>query len=214
MNSKTELRNERQVVNRLYELLVNVKPHYFLREVYKGKRLNGFREIVRREFGLDVWPLVEPDIILRFEDISKLIDENLIVGVEVKYIKGGKRLNHRIRSSFRMIGQPLRFHIFGFDSAVLWHVFSEDVSDDKAERYTSMVNTVIEKLHLPIVYLASKLIGDEFRLYKPFSVERSYDASSIVDTMRRACESMRNPAWKDEDVRKFRRGLKVSLGIP
>jgi hypothetical protein len=204
--------DERQIVVKLCELMDGVKPSYFLKGVYKGKPLNELRNLVRQEFGLDAWPLVEPDMIPRFEDLQRLVDENLIVGVEVKYIKGDRD----VRRSFRMVGQPPRLYAFGFDSAVLWHVFSPDVGDDGAKRYASMVGQVVEKLHLPLVYLATKLSCESFsfRFYRPFDVETSYDVISVVGVLRRGCEEVRNPALRDDIVKKFRRALKVVLKIP
>ena len=72
------------------------------------------------------------------------------------------------RQSFLEIGQALRDLLYGFDAAVLWHLFAEGFSDEEIQKYTCMCAEVIEKLKLPIVYFATKLTEqDRFEFFKP-----------------------------------------------
>lgn len=122
-----------------------------LKSVSKKRAITGkdFKDAMTKWYVQSLsWPLVEPDLILVFEDVEKKIDDVMIVAIEIKYFDQSKDLHKRLRQCFREFGQPLRNLIFGFDSAVLWHIFSPEVAQERIESYTNIVDEVISKLDM------------------------------------------------------------------
>lgn len=207
--------SEQAIIAKLHELMKNADVSS-LKGIYKGRAVTSseFKEVVSKWHGRDLpWPLIEPDLVLIFEDFSKVIDNVLIVAIETKYFEFSPQLDKRMREAFRQIGQPLRSHIFGFDSVILWHLFSKDLKEDIVRSYANVVNEVIEKLKLPVVYFATKIIEDDFKIYKPLDIEH-YDISSVIQYLRKLCDSKRNPTLEDNEVRMRRSALKIALRIP
>lgn len=206
---------ETGVIARLYKLTKDAGISS-LKEIYKGKTVTSseFKEVVSKWYGRNLpWPLIEPDLILVFEDHKKVIDNVLIIAVEAKYFRRTPGLGKRLREAFRQIGQPLRSYIFGFDSAILWHLFSGDIEEKVVRSYTNVVDEVIKKLELPVVYFATKIADDDFRVYKPLDIEH-YDIGSVIRYLRNLCDDRRNPALRDNEIRMRRNALKVALRIP
>lgn len=202
---------ETEFINVLYNSLKESSIS-FLKKVYKGKSVTSkeFKNIVSEWYGERIpWPLIEPDLILVFEDYRKVIDEVMIVAIELKCFQTFS--DKRLRRAFREIGQPLRYYVFGFDSAVLWHVF-EDVEEDVIEDYTNIISEVIGKLKLPLVYVATKIVGNNYKIYKPLNLEPQ-NIQYLVMYLRNLCDRMRNPIV-DEKIRRRRSALKVTLHIP
>jgi len=172
-----------------------------------------FKAAVKDWFGQKIpWPLVEPDLILVFEDYRNIIDDVMIAAIEIKYFEQGEDLDKRMRQSFRELGQPLRNLVFGFDSAVLWHIFSTDIEEQKIDSYINIVEEVIQRLKLPIVYLATAIPYEEFKIHKPFKLDK-YDLGSLVGWIMNLCADCRNPV-ADGEVKIRRSGLKMALRIP
>lgn len=209
---------EPMVVRKVYELIIEAKAGLSsLKYVGKRKSLTGgrYEKVIEEYFGREVpKPAIETDLVFVFEDLKKVIDEVLIVGVEVKYFEED-RLDKKLRKGFREFGQPLRYLAFGFDTAVLWHMFGGNVGDAKAKGYTETVGEVVKKLELAMVYFASRMEADKFRVYKPLDLESLHEISYVIKYLRRLCDNMRNPlTTKDEEIRKRRSALKVDLGLP
>ena len=202
---------ETELAAKLYNLLKKSGVGS-LKKVYKGRSVTSkeFKDVVSEWYGERIpWPLIEPDLILVFEDYKKVIDEVMIVAVELKCFQTSS--DKRLRRAFREIGQPLRCYVFGFDSAVLWHVF-EDVEEDVIKDYTDMVYEVIEKLKLPLAYIATKIIKDQYKIYKPLNLKQQ-NIQYLVMYLQNLCAHTRNPAM-DEKIKKRRSALKVALRIP
>jgi len=208
------MNQEANVTQRIYELIIKAGLGS-LKRVSKQRSVttSEFRNTVTSWFGQEIpWPLVEPDLILVFEDVRKIIDDVMIVAIEIKYFKQAKDLDKRLRQSFREVGQPLRNLIFGVDSTALWHIFSPDIEEHKIHNYVNVIEEVIRKLNLPLVYLATARPNDTFKVYKPFELDK-YDLQSWVIWVQNLCADHRNPIMnRDTDIR--RRALKLALRIP
>ena len=99
-----------------------------LKKVYLEPHAKKKFEDILKDYLNDAAPkfMVNPDIVLVFEDSNKVVDEYLLVAIELKHFKSSKNKNKDLRKAFREVGQPLRYLVFGFDSVVLWHVFAEE----------------------------------------------------------------------------------------
>jgi len=82
-------------------------------------------------------PQLEVDMIPVFEDI-KGPDRVFIIGIEVKFFKG------KTKSFCDRLQQVLSFGLFGFDSLVLWHIFSEKVENRSINAYVRPVKEIVE----------------------------------------------------------------------
>jgi hypothetical protein len=61
--------------------------------------------------------------------------------------------------------------------------------------------------------LATKVVNDGFRLYKPWDIER-YDIESVVRSLGNLANERQNPLRGAEQIEHRRNAIKVSLGIP
>ncbi|GAI78996.1 unnamed protein product, partial [marine sediment metagenome] len=161
-----------------------------------------------------LWPLIETDLILIFEDYREITDKNLIIAIEVKYFPPKKEidLDKQLRQAYREFGQPLRNLIYGFDSIVLWHIFHEKVEDEKIKSYTNTVNKTINKLCLPMLYFATKLLDDKFKFYQPWNIDYN-NIEYVLNYINNSCAEKRNPLTIEE-IEKYRNAIKVTAGIP
>lgn len=206
---------EVKVIDKFYRVINNSKISG-LRKVQKGSILKNkrFRETVEEWYGKKVpWPIVESDLILVFQDYSRVIDTNLIAAVEIKFFKQSQNLDKQLRQAYREFGQPLRNLIYGFDSVALWHVFDETIEGAKIRNYATIVANTIEKLKLPVVYLATKLSQDKFKIFKPWDIDSSNDMEYIIKSLKGLFENERNPLPQSE-TKEYRDAIKVTLGIP
>lgn len=205
---------EAEITQRIYELISKAGLSS-LKRVSKGRTVTTkyFRDTVKGWFGREIpWPLVEPDLILVFEDMKKVVDDVMIVAIEIKYFEEAKDLDKKLRQSFRELGQPLRNLIFGVDSVVLWHLFSPNVEEPKISNYTDVIEEVKTRLKLPLVYIATTTPNQVFKVYKP-SRATMHDIQSLIYWLTNLCATCRNPAM-DTEVKIRRSGLKMALGIP
>ena len=126
-----------------------------------------YEDILVKYFGSYVPMIIaRPDIVMIIEDYRKLIDEWSLVAIELKYFK--KIDKKRWREAYREIGQALRYYVYGFDSAILWHVFDREIDNAAVRAYSNVVREVIEKLELPIAYFSTKIIDEgKFLVFKP-----------------------------------------------
>ncbi|RLF88832.1 hypothetical protein DRN43_05010 [Thermococci archaeon] len=145
-----------------------------------------------------------------FEDIRG-IDKVLIAGVEVKFFKG------KTKSFCDGLQQTLSFGLFGFDSLVLWHIFSERIENKNIEECVRSTEDIIEGFNLPIVYLATKLIGtDRFEFFAPWRLysSGSVEADYLLSSLRNCCNERRNPPLDKGEIERRKKTLKVILNIP
>lgn len=208
------MRNEANIIQAIYERISKLDLSS-LKKVTKGRGVTttAFKDTMTKWYGQGLpWPLAEPDLILVFEDIKRVIDDTMIVAVETKYFEQTEDLDKRLRQSFREVGQPLRNLIFGFDSVVLWHFFSPAVVEQKIESYTNVVGEVIDRLKLPSIYLATTILDGELRIYKPFDIQKQ-ELQSLVMWLQNLCNDKRNPTM-DRQIEIRRKSLKVALQIP
>ncbi|MBA7469240.1 hypothetical protein ES707_04506 [subsurface metagenome] len=101
---------------------------------------------------------------------------------------------------------------FGFDSVVLWHIFSPAVAEERIKSYANIVGEVIDRLELPSVYLVTTILDSELSIHKPFDIQK-YDLQSLVMWLQNLCSNKRNPAM-DRQIEIRRKSLKVALQIP
>jgi len=160
------------------------------------------------------WLSIEPDLVIVFEDYRRVVDDVMIVAIELKYFEANRRLRDRLRQAFREIGQPLRYLLLGFDSVVLCHIFDENIDETIINPYSELINSIVEELNLPMVYLALRFSDQDFEIYQPLRIEGSLTIDYVASYMRKLCEAKRNPVKDKPVIVKRRSALKVSLRIP
>lgn len=154
-------------------------------------------------------PRLEVDMILVFEDVSDP-RKVFLAGVETKFFRDGKR------NFYEGLQQVLSFGLFGFDSLVLWHIFSEEVDNETIAGGVKSVEEILKGFGLPVVYFATKLIDDfKFEFFAPgkeySSAQR--EVEYLLRSMRDCCGKNRNTLL-NEEIEKRRNTLKVILKIP
>lgn len=182
-----------------------------------------YESVLKDYFELDVPEVfAKPDIVLIAEDLQKRIDEYMLIAVELKYFEKTskpKDLKRKLRGAFREIGQPLRYYLYGFDCAILWHIFSEDVDSDLIRSYSNLIAEFFERMKLPVAYFSTKMFSVyEYELYKPSELGKQ-DLNYIVSWILGSCrERVRNPLFLEDyskdEITKRRRALKTALRVP
>lgn len=204
--------DERGIVRRLGELFSREKGTYGLKKVITHTNLatKKFVEIWYEWWKGEVPPKVEVDMILVFESRSR-DPEPILAGIEVEYFKG------KTKRFYDGLQQAIAFSLFGFDSTVLWHVFPEYMEDRMVERYVRPMNELIEGLKLPLVYIATKIVGSEkFEFFAPLKLYSSkpVDVKYLISYLRNLCEGAMNPLITEDDVVRRRNIMKALLSIP
>jgi hypothetical protein len=210
----SDKRSEVNVTKELHRIISSSSLHG-LRKVEKGSILKNkrFRGTVQDWYGKKApWPMIESDLILVFEDISKAIDNNLIAAIEIKFFKQSKNLDKQLRQAYREFGQPLRNLMYGFDSVALWHIFDENLDEGKSRDYAAIVGDTITKLKLPVVYLATKITEDRCKIFQPWDIDCN-DLDYMLRSLKGLFENKRNPLSQSE-IGEYRNALKVTLAIP
>jgi len=179
-----------------------------------------FETILKTYFGAEAPRfMAKPDLIMVFEDYSRKFEDYALIAIELKYFGLSPSLDKNLREASRQIGQALRYHLFGFDSAVLWHTFAEDVGDEIIVSYSTLIGEVFDKLELSLVYFSTKIQPDNsFKVYKPMNLQLVGSLDWLVGWMRDISLDKRNPLLhedsKDQKVTERRRALKVALRVP
>ncbi len=207
------------------QIISNIKldPYLSVKDVILGDRMSkmGFEYVLSRYF--DVYAprfMARPDIIIVAEDIKNVVDEWLLVAVELKYFKvsgDAKKFERDLRKAFREIGQPLRYYLYGFDSAVLWHIFEGDADVEALRSYSKLVSEFFKKLRLPIVYFSTRILDkDDFLVFQPLETSSPSNTGYIVRRMLNYCrDGVRNPLLpQDKEIKERRRALKTILKVP
>jgi len=164
--------------------------------------------------------VARPDVVVVAEDVERVVDEWLLVAIELKYFRGleGTRgFEKRLRRAFREIGQPLRYYLYGFDSAVLWHVFEEGADERVLRSYGDLISEFIEKLKLPMAFFLTKIVGeDSLLVFKPSELSSPSDFGYVIRWILDDCrEHVRNQLLPhDEGIKGRRRALKIALKVP
>lgn len=207
---------EPQITDTLIKLTNAAEVYGFKKNCQRSCFKRGeIREVVEKYYGRKLlWPLIEPDLIIIFEDYKEIIDKNLIVAAEIKYFKPKTNtdLNKHLRQAYREFGQPLRNLIYGFDSIILWHIFHEKIEDEKAKVYATTINETIKKLNLPMLYFATKFSEDKFKFYQPWDIDYQ-NTEYVVRNFKSSCNNTRNLLPRKE-IEEYRNAIKVAIGIP
>jgi len=213
-------KDERELTNHIIrEIILTVG----VKRAIKGDVISKkpFKDFLQTYFNMYAPELLaKPDIVMVFEDVTRGTDDWFLVSVELKYFKANDRLNKRLRKAFREIGQPLRYHLYGFDATILWHIFEENIDIEIIQSYSNLISEIIERLRLPIVYFSTRITKKEkdnlyFLVIKPTKVDSPKDINYIVTWMLNLTRNTRNPLLpQDKEVEKRRRVLKTVLGIP
>lgn len=193
-----------------------------IRDILPGDAMpkKPYENVLAKYFG-SYAPMImaKPDIVLIVEDHEKLIDEWLLIAVELKYLKKVER--KRWREAYREVGQALRYYVYGFDSAILCHVFGGEIDNATVRAYSNVVGEVVEKLKLPIAYFSMKISDedkDKFLIFKPLELSNPSDVGYIASWMidcRRDNVRVRNPLLpSDKEVVDRRKALKTVLRVP
>jgi len=214
---KNMFTNERSLTRWLIKT-IKVSNLYSVKGLLSGDAIpkKPYGDILVNYFG-SYAPMIiaRPDIVLVVEDYRKLLDEWLLIAVELKYFK--KIEKKRWREAYREVGQALRYYVYGFDSAVLWHIFDKGIDDDVVKAYSNVVGEVIERLKLPIAYFSTKMVdADKFLVFKLLELSGSSDVSYVVRWIISYCrDSVRNPLLPhDKEIVERRKALKAVLRIP
>lgn len=216
---------EAKIIAKLFALL---KGSGKFKKVIKGESIKGkgIGEVLGWNEADVPWAMTVPDLILASSNFSKTPDDVFLLAIESKYFPRDAASNKpHWRQSFREIGQPLRDLLYGYDAAVLWHLFSEAVDDEHVGKYTDMCAQVIEKLKLPIVYFATKLTEqDQFAFFKPWRPEKTLllsDVNYVAECLRQvnierngSYRAKINPLLQDKTVMAMRGAVKSVLRIP
>lgn len=184
------MRNERELVNKVYTNLKQNKP-YRLKKVEKFLNLTnrGFEGTWTGWYKGETPPKLEVDMVTVFEDISEKLDDALIIAIEMKFFKDFKN-----RGFFEGLEKILAYSLFGFDGLSLWHLFSKDLEDDKIKNFATSVKEVINGFNLPLFYICGTIIDEEKLKIKYFDIG-SYESEikSILDWMCNFIGDKRNP---------------------
>ncbi|MEM0171809.1 MAG: hypothetical protein QXJ62_02190 [Nitrososphaeria archaeon] len=200
--------DEKQLLDQLKELFEE-KRSSALKKVFAKVNLatKQFKDIWSTWWEGEVSPRQEIDLILVFSD--PVYEEVSIIGVEVEYFRGAKK------NPYGGLEQALSFSLFGFDSLVLWHIFTPIIENRVVESYVKTVSELVEGLNLPLVYFATKFFENrEFEFFSPFSSSYHYEADSVLTSLLEYCKKKRNSLLYKEEVKRRRDVLKVILKIP
>lgn len=205
-----ESRTEKDIVRMLKKSFIE-KEIPNIRKIFTHTNLakNKFQDIWSAWWETEPPPTLEVDMIFVFEDKTPM--DVFMIGVEAKFFTNGQR---RFNEGLQQI---LSFGLFGFDSLVLWHIFSEELDNNHIDGYVKSAREVIEGFELPVVYFATKLIdGCTFEFFSPQQLYSSarVEAETFLGHMRYFCDKKRNPLLDKEEIEKRRRMLKTVLKIP
>jgi len=200
------------------ELVREIKNEITSYEIPELKKLFIHTNLSTRKFQkiwADWWetgipPRLEVDMIFVFKENTPF--ENVfLVGVEVEYFRD------RRKNYYDGLQQILSFGLFGFDSLVLWHIFSENLDNKLIGECVKPVREIIEGFNIPIVYLATRITNNkEFEFYYPLKLFSSLkvNARDLVGNLNELCTSKRNPLLDKNEVEKRKKTMKLILKIP
>ncbi len=193
----------------------------FLKAIYSERSCKkDFETILNTYFGVDAPKfMAKPDLIMVLEDYTSRFDDYFLMAVELKYFEPSSKLDKNLRGAFREIGQALRYHLVGFDAAVLWHAFAEGIEEETIISFSSLIGEVFEKLELPLIYFSTKIKSDNCsRVYKPLNLDLAGDLKWLIEWMCNMGFDARNPLLdgniRDKEVIKRRKALKAALRVP
>jgi len=174
-----------------------------------------YEKIMREYFKVkDLIFIPIPDLILVFESYTT-DDGWKLIAIELKSFQPD-RVKEGMRKAFREIGQPLRYHLMGFDTTVLWHVFDEEIDDELIKDYIALMDETIAKLSLPLEYYATKITEKGEFIYAKLITSRM-DLKNLVRLFEKTLAYCKNPLIyekKSNDVLRRREAIKLLLGIP
>lgn len=210
MELEEELK-ERQVVKKIRGLFLDT-DHQALRKMYIHTNLatRKFHEVWSDWWTTGIPPRLEVDMIMVFEEESNS-SKVFLSGVEVKYFRSKKN------NFYEGLQQILAFGLFGFDSLILWHIFSENMENKDIEEYVKPVKEIVEGFDLPIVYIATKLTKDmKFEFFYPLALYSSakVNADRLIGFLKELSTEKRNPLLKEDEIEKRKKTMKLILRIP
>jgi hypothetical protein len=136
-----DFRNEKEVVKKLHELLRKESPSCLRRTyIHANLATRKFHDIWSDWCRTEAPPRLEVDMIPVFEEFDDP-DKVFTAGVEVELFRG------TVKTFYDGLQQALSFGLFGFDSLVLWHLFSPDLSNENVEKCTKPVKEAAGSLH-------------------------------------------------------------------
>jgi hypothetical protein len=206
-----ETAKEREVVRKIRDQFLEAN-HPTLKKMFVHTNLatRKFHEIWKDWWTTGIPPCLEVDMILVYEDPLET-GKVLMVGVEAEYFR------NKSKNFYDGLDQVVSFGIFGFDSLILWHIFSEELSNTAIDEYVKPVREIIEGLRLPVVYLATKITKKfEFEFFYPLELYSSakLKANQLITSLRSLCDRTRNPLLSDDEIEKRKKTMKLILRIP
>jgi hypothetical protein len=205
MGEELQKIDEKKLIAKLKNLLWE-KRTSDLKKIYARVNLatKKFHEIWSDWWEEEIPPRMEVDLIPVFSGANKVI----LVGVEVEFFP------EKRRSPYKGLEQALSFGLFGFDSLVLWHIFSSELENKTIDGYVNPIKEVIEGFNLPIVYLATKIEEDEFEFFAPIYSSSKFEADYLIRYLEKLCRNKQNPLISKKEIQKRREVLKIILKIP
>lgn len=210
MELEEELK-EKQVVKKIRDLFLDAdRPALRKMFIHTNLATRKFHEVWSDWWTTGIPPRLEVDMIMVFEEESDS-SKVFISGVEVKYFRSKKN------NFYEGLQQILAFGLFGFDSLILWHIFSENMENKDIEEYVKPVKEIVEGFDLPIVYIATKLTKDmKFEFFYPLELYSSakVDANHLLRSLRNQSLKTRNPLLREDEIEKRKKTMKLILKIP
>ncbi len=166
--------------------------------------------------GVELTHLRDVDLILVFDDVDRVVDEYAFVALKIDYMDKKSDLDGKFLSALKGFELLVKLYELGFDAVVLWHYFDWEVEEDVVRSFCSKVGEAVEKLPLPVIYLATKALNSRvFKMFKPFEVDSRSDVSSIAQWMSNVVRDYgRNPLLiAGGDVVQRRALLRGALGL-
>jgi hypothetical protein len=93
-------------------------------------------------------------------------------------------------------------------------LFAEKINDTTVKDFVKICNEVIEGLSLPMVFFATKISDEKFRLYSPWDLEDYKDIGYIAHSIRYSFKERYNPILTKSEVMHRRKAIKTALKIP
>lgn len=83
---------EADITQRIYERIGTLDMSS-LKKVSKGRGVTTreFKNTITGWYGRELpWPLVEPDLVLVFEDLKRVVDDTMIVAIEIQVFRANQ----------------------------------------------------------------------------------------------------------------------------
>lgn len=154
---------------------------------------------------------LEVDLFFILKEEKPYFEKAFLAAIEVKYFRSQRR------RFFEGIGQTLAYGLLGFDGVSLWHIFEDNIPDEKAARRADISATILNGFNLPIFYLAFKIESpSRVHILSPRKLSKHIETKDLIGELSKYFlqGKNRNPMLRDHRVNKSRKMLKALFNIP